>query len=370
MVIESKGLNESNIRANSTEKRSVAIVVPGKATGGVKQVTVKLIKGLKLEGFHVKTIVLRGNTLPLIISDLKNVKTLREYDAVIYIGSIPWPSHALIHNYTKTILFVHGFVKYEQLNTIKREKLRAKVGAVLQLGLWDFFRGTNKIDLYICHSLTSCEANKIHRNFILLPQFVFPEDVKFYSRYRREVLRLDNDKVKVVTYTSFAISPRLLTQHDVIRLMRRVSRRARNKDIELVLIDPKNEKNITKRWDNLVVRFTGFMPRNNFLRLLAEADLYLEICIDEELGLASIDSALVGTPIAKLTHSKFVERQDYEDEIIWSSSPTRLINILVDYVNNKDYWRSYYAKRLHEFLIKRRNWNYIKVPLISFIRSS
>lgn len=295
---------------------------------------------------------------------------LREFDAVIYMGSIPWPSHALIHNYVKTALFVHGFIKDELLNEIKHGKLRAKIGSIFLLSLWNFLRAMNSIDLYICRSLTVCEANKIQENFILLPQFIFPEEVELYSGYRKGVLRSDNNQVKVVTYTSFAMSPRLLTKHYMLRLMRSVSKKIRDKEVELVIIDPRTKEGINKRWDNFIVHYASYMSRNNFLRLLAEADLYVERCIDEELGQSSIDAALLGTPIAKLTHPKFVERQDYRNEIMWASSPIKLVNMLVDYVNNKDYWRPYYAKELRDFLIKRRNWNSIKTPLISFIRSS
>jgi hypothetical protein len=49
--------------------------------------------------------------------------------------------------------------------------------------------------------------------------------------------------------------------------------------------------------------------------------LYIERCIDEELGNGSIDAGIVGTPVAKLTHPLFVERQDYKDGVLWASLP-------------------------------------------------
>jgi len=36
----------------------------------------------------------------------------------------------------------------------------------------------NTINLYVCHSLTACEANKISDNFVLLPQWIIPEELE------------------------------------------------------------------------------------------------------------------------------------------------------------------------------------------------
>ena len=54
------------------EKHKIAIVMPG-AIGGVKQTIEKLIKGLRLEGFYVEPIELRGsNLMDITASDLRN----------------------------------------------------------------------------------------------------------------------------------------------------------------------------------------------------------------------------------------------------------------------------------------------------------
>ena len=111
----------------TNEKYDVAVVIPGKPRGGVKQSVNKLVKGLKLEGFHVKILELSGTTvLSKTLSDMKNVHVLRELDTVIYTGSIPYPSHIFVYKYAKTALFVHGFVKNELLNAILEGNLRVK----------------------------------------------------------------------------------------------------------------------------------------------------------------------------------------------------------------------------------------------------
>jgi len=76
----------------------------------------------------------------------------------------------------------------------------------------------------------------------------------------------------------------------------------------------------------------------------------------------------MGTPIAKLTHSFYVDRQDYTNEVIWESSFNKLVNTISDYLNNVEYWKPFYVKRLREFLLNKRNWDHIKEPLIKFLK--
>jgi len=45
------------------------------------------------------------------ISSIKDADTLREFNATIYMGSIPLLSYLFIYNHVKFTLFVHGYVK-------------------------------------------------------------------------------------------------------------------------------------------------------------------------------------------------------------------------------------------------------------------
>jgi hypothetical protein len=78
-------------------------------------------------------------------------------------------------------------------------------------------------------------------------------------------------------------------------------------------------------------------------------------------------AVLLGTPIAKLTHPKYVERQDYKDEVLWVSLPQNFVDELNNHIQHIDYWEPYYAKKLHNFLITRKNQNYVKTPLLKYI---
>jgi hypothetical protein len=357
------------------EEHKIAIVVPG-SIGGVKQTIKKLIKGLKLEGFYVKPIELHGwYLIDKTISDLKNINILRRFDGVIYMGSIPWPSHLFIHNHVKVILFVHGFVKDEFLNAIKYGKLRAKIGAVYALGLWDFFRALDRIDAFICRCLTSCEVNRIEKNYILLPEFILSDEREIFEEFIRKHDEKHRNShsystVRLITYTSHAESPRLLKTQHLEYLVKLVSRHV-NRRIELSVIDPRRERDIVRLGENLVIRYIKPIPKEEFYKLVINSDLFIELCIDEELRNTSIEVALLEIPVAKLTHPKYIDRQDYDrDDLIQEYSFKKLAERLVDYLNNIEHYKPYYAKKLKSFILKHRTWDVVKKTLIKLIKDA
>jgi len=113
------------------------------------------------------------------------------------------------------------------------------------------------------------------------------------------------------------------------------------------------------------------MPKHLFLKTLASSDLYIERCIDEELGNTSIEAGLLGTPIAKITHSKYIPRQDYgEDTMILAKSVREFIDKLIEYINNMEYYREYYSKRMWNFITTKRVWDAVKHDLIRRLRDA
>ena len=350
--------------------RRVAVVAP-QSLGGVKTITNKLIMGLVKEGLLVTRIDLHGESRVLrLFRDLKNIKLLRNFDTVMYMGSMPYPSHWLVQE-VRTVLFIHGYVLHEIIGILNDPytSLRRKIKSFYLIIPWNFNRLLGGIDLYVCHSITTCEENNIRGRFVVLPQFIFPEEVGFYTRYQ-ELERIgDNRDTRITIAAYVSSSPKLLTLHALLRIIMSLSKKIGNREVELIIVDSRIKGSVVERWNNLIVHRVGSMPRSDFLKLLASADLYMEGCIDEELRIASIEAGLLGTPVAKLTHPKFVTRQDYCDEVIWSSSPGGLVDALADYIANVEYWKPYYAKKLRNFLVTRRNWDSVKEPLVNFLKA-
>jgi len=354
-------------------KKNIALVFP-QLSGGVKTILTKLYQGLKSEGFYVTSIPLQGNNIPFIMyKDLTYINRLREFDVVLFLGSIPWPSHIFIKD-AVVGLFLNGFIRYELLNLIKHARPRTGLGAMFLLSYWDAIRNLNKflnkIDFFICHSITACEANDIHGRYILLPQFVLLEEVKLFNKLTSDMNKYSTQKgnrVTIITYTSFAESPRLLKDIHIILLMRKVSKQVR-KNIELIMVDPRRSGESVKHMGNLIVRYRGFVPKKLFLKLLMDSDLYIECCIDEELRYSAIESGLVRTPVAKITYHRYIDRQDYdENDIILAKRPEEFVRKVTEYISHIEYYKDYYSRRINDFIITRRTWNYVKKNLINRI---
>jgi hypothetical protein len=358
-----------DVNQNPLPKGRIAVVSPDGA-GGVKTTISKFVEGLRLEGFHVSVISLaQANLLAKLCSDVASLKGLHGFDAIVYMGSIPWPSHIFISDDTLIVLFVHGFVRQELVNAIKLGNLRTSLGAMFLLSLWSISKLIDKIDLFICRCYTSCEVNGIHRNYVLLPEFVLPHEIELYSKISKSFERdhSQGDKIKVLTYTSYAGSPRLLRKHHVISLVRDASRSVK-KEIELTIIDPKRKCESVERVGNLTIRHVCLMSKELFLKELLSSDMYVELCIDEELRNVSLDAGLMGTPIAKLTYAKFIERQDYtEDCLIQAETYKGLVRKVADYLNDVEYYKPLYSKNMKEFILKQRTWDVVKKPLLNHL---
>ncbi|MEM0233899.1 glycosyltransferase [Thermofilum sp.] len=339
---------------------SVALIAP-RSEGGVAYIIERLWKGLRRERFPVSKIVISGSPT---LFHLKHLPQFQKYDVVIITGSIPPPSHIFARSDVRVVLFVHGFVYHELGNVIGYGRLREKLGAMYSLMLFEMAKKADRVDTYICHSITTCEANKIYNNFILLPQFVFPEELP----KRNEVSVQGRFNPKVVTYKSYVNSPRLLREEKLISLMRGVSQKL-GRQVDLVIVDPAQREPKKEKWGNLVVYRLPFLPRERFLRLIASSDLYIERCVDEELSLGSIDAGIVGTPVAKLTHPSFVERQDYKDEVLWAASPREFIELVSEYLRDAEDKKPTYSRRFREFLLNKRSWDNVKMSLTNLLRS-
>jgi len=44
----------------------------------------------------------------------------------------------------------------------------------------------NKIDVFICLYPISCEVNRIEKNYVLLPEFIFSDKIKIFEGFIRK----------------------------------------------------------------------------------------------------------------------------------------------------------------------------------------
>jgi len=256
-----------------------------------------------------------------------------------------------------TALFIHGFLYHELSHELLHgARLRGRLTAATYITLFQASKYFNTINLFICHSLTTCESNKISKEFVLLPQWVFPEEVRISTRRTSE-----DDIIRVVTYVSYAKSPRLLSISDFVALARAV-RRVTSRRVEFTVISPRGGSAPDP------VRIVKPMPREKFLALLESAHLYVERCIDEELGHGSLEALAVGTLVAKLTHRRYWDRQDYGEDLIVAPTFRGLAERVAEYINNVDSYYDYYSRRGREFVLNKRVWSAVKGPFLAALR--
>jgi hypothetical protein len=346
MIIKHSLVNDGN-------SPTIIIMAPSKISGGVKTIVTKLMKGLKLEGFSVRSVTYNLRTE--FIQSLKLTKQLYGSAAIIYTSSIPVSGHLIHSEYSKSILFVHGYTKYQLLKTLKHGKLSSKLGATYLM----------------CLCKTACEMNNIYENYILLPEFILPGEEKYYEKILKELKKDSNenkDSIRILTYTSFARSPRLLSAKHIEYLMKMISRQI-NRKVELIIIDPHVKAETVKLIGSITTRYVRSLPRMEFLRLLVNADLFIELNIDEELRDSTIEAALLGVPVAKLTHPLFRDRCDYkENDLIHAYSFKELADKIAEYIQNKESCHYMYSKTLRDFVLRFRTWDYVKRPLIEYLK--
>jgi len=341
--------------------QKIALVCPVEA-GGVRTITLKLYRSLMLEGFKVKLLSLGKGLFSVFYKDARSVKKLENFDVVIYLGSIAWPSHLLISNPKKGV-FIHGFVQHEYISSIRHNNVRTRLGAALTLSYWNFLnKNINKLNFFITHSITTYETVGIRKRPVILPQFVLQTEVEEY----KQVLKYyENDSsknaVRIVTYSSLAESPRLLKMEHIAFIAKMLSKLVKHK-LEFIVVEPQSPAN---RPNFNFLKTVRYMPREEFLKLLVSSDLYIERCIDEELRYGSLESGLLGVPVAKITHPAYVTRQDYSDnDLILAKSVREFISRLAEYIDNLDHFKPYYSKHIKDFVINKRSWNHVKEPLI------
>ncbi|MGC9107240.1 MAG: hypothetical protein ACP5IE_03495, partial [Infirmifilum sp.] len=169
------------------------------------------------------------------------------------------------------------------------------------------------------------------------------------------------------TYGSFAVSPRLLTIKELTPLVAKVSKTV-NRRVEFVVVDPRIGDMESFIIGNVSVKYVRWLPKHVFLREVASADLYIEQNLDEELRYATLEAALVGTPIAKITLPKYLNRQDYtDDEVLIGTSFKQFLNKISEYIMNIDYYREKLSRETRRFVVTRRVWDAVKKPLINVV---
>jgi len=349
----------------------IATVEPSRPLGGVRTWIAKVVMALRLEGFSVARYVLDDSLLPgstffsMHISDLLRHLRLRGHGVLLYFGSLHYLGYLLDKlKGVPVMVSVSGHPVYEFPKAVTNAgTIHEKVGASL---VWRYARlaySLDMADMWICHTLTACEEIGVadRGNYVLLKQFVLPHEVALYDRVYHWLKEERGEKreVRIFAYLSYADLPGLKLW-SLLKIFNRVRRRVKRR-VTFVVEDPRIRT--TKLGD--AIQITGRMPLPDFLRILGTSDLYIETSIDEELRLTALDAMLLRVPVAKILHPRFYGKQDYtEDEILIGTSVNKLVELIVEYVNNFDHYHEYFSRTVYEFMKRKRLWDVVKVDFV------
>jgi hypothetical protein len=218
---------------------NIALIAPSGISGGVATIFKNLYKSLLIEGINVNIIRVgrkKSSFLSSICDDIVKCRHLLEQNLALYVGSIPYPSHIFARLVGVPVaLFLHGYV-YDELfqRMLHGAGIKNKISAATQVIMFNSAKFLNTVNLYICHSLTVCETNKIPpERCVLLPQWIFPRGFNIPKTSSDK-----KDVVRIVTYTSYEAPPRLLNTTHLIALAQAVKRMVKRK-FELIIVDPK-----------------------------------------------------------------------------------------------------------------------------------
>jgi len=340
----------------------IAVVVP-LIRGGVATLYQRITQGLRRDGFIVSTYNIGIN----IVRDLIYITSLTKNDVIIYIGSIAWPSAILLQLFKKykgfnTIkaLFVHGYMYHETLLTILKGNVTHYPGTLIRQILYEITKTLNVFDLYICPSIATCEMSRVPGDKrVILPLFFLDKDLRIYETLRsyREKDGRKKNKLRIMTYTSYAYSPKLLSTRHVISLGKILKRMLSNKfEIEIIIVDPHSKSYIEHN-----IKIIKPLDRFRYLRLVASSDLYLELSIDDEIRYSGLEAMAIGVPVAKVTHPLYREYIDYNEAIINAYSINELASKIVQIVKNNELYT--YSQNAIKYIAEKRTWNYIKRDL-------
>ncbi|MEM1741122.1 MAG: hypothetical protein QXV11_06650 [Desulfurococcaceae archaeon] len=304
-------------------------------------------------------------TIYTFLRDLKiSLKTVcKDYaDAVLYLGSVPLPSHVLAKLCSKpVILYVNGYLHYEHVyrfkNAIKRLDIREILGSIwtevwteLLFGIGRYFVDAYVFPCYATYEFSMISSNKVHR---VIPLWLSEQEISHILEQSTS-RRKEDDEILLVAYTSNVYSPKILSSEHLVKLGYLVrNKTARN--FEFLIIDPKS--NQQKAIDNILI--VNRLPRKKYLETLTRSILYVDAVIDDELRYSTLEAMLLGVPVAKITHPRYWDKLDFKYEL-FSTSIREFVERVAWYIDHAEELYPMYSSKVREYVLSKRRWNNVK----------
>ncbi|MEM1660996.1 MAG: hypothetical protein QXR17_07670 [Candidatus Bathyarchaeia archaeon] len=352
---------------------NLLIITPHRV-GGLGSL-VEAMQELCIEDFRLNCTVVdlsvrRANVLYTYINDLLvSIKLLLKGDfhVIMYLGGVPYLGGIIARlKRIPVVVFVNGYVIHETISYIRDALLELDVRRLIAGIIYlTFYRlGGFVADLFIFPCYGTLENNKIPRSKpkIVIPLWLSKTRLRCIEKIKCEIEeRKDHQDLLVVAYLSNVKSPKVMSSDQLIRILDLIHKRSGNK-IKVVLIDPKGELSIKKDF-MLVYRH---IPWEEFFKLLARSDLYIETILDDEFRYSTLEAMALGTPVVKITTLNYCRKVDLRYQLITCSLNEFLYKIL-DYINNKEKYIKDYKDVVTKYIYENRTWEIARRKLLPML---
>lgn len=311
--------------------------------------------------------VRRTNVLYTYINDLLvSIRLLLKggFHVIMYLGGVPYVGGIIAKlKRIPVIVFVNGYVIHEAISYIRGALSELDVRRLIDgiIYLIFYHLGGFVADLFIFPCYGTLENNKIPRSKpkVVIPLWLSKTRLRWIERIKCEIEeRKERQDFLVVVYLSNVKSPKVMRSDQVVRILDLIYKRSGNK-IKAILIDPKGTLNIKKDF-MLVYRH---MSWEEFIKLLARSDLYIEPVLDDEFRYSTLEAMALGIPVVKITTLNYCERMDLRYQLTTCSFNEFLFKIL-DYIKNKENYLKDCKDIVTKYVYEHRTWEMARRKLL------
>ncbi|MEM1510869.1 MAG: hypothetical protein QW096_13465 [Thermofilaceae archaeon] len=289
------------------------------------------------------------------------------FHVIMYLGGVPYLG-GIIAKLKKipVIVFVNGYVIHETISYIRNALLELDIRRLIAgiIYLIFYHLGGFIADLFIFPCYGTLENNKMPRSKpkMVIPLWLSKTRLRWIEKIRCEIEeRKERRDLLIVVYLSNVESPKVMRSDQVVRILDQIYKRSGNK-IKVVLIDPKGRLN-TKKDFILVYRY---LPWEEFIKLLARSDLYIETVLDDEFRYSTLEVMALGIPVAKITTLNYCGKVALRYQLTICSFNEFLFKIL-DYIKNREKYLKDYKDIVTKYVYEHRTWEVARRKLLPML---
>lgn len=110
------------------------------------------------------------------------------------------------------------------------------------------------------------------------------------------------------------------------------------------------------------IKFSGYIPISELVRLYNVADVYVSASLNEGFGLPQLEAMCCGCPVVSSHNSAMIEIVDGAGETVTGWNKSEWISTILKVAHNRDYYIARGLQRAEKY-----NWDLIIQQLVNYI---